>query len=266
MNYVDKKKPEEKCKPKNLSTLGLCPSTTPTASKRLVSSDMPGVSFFIKAYMGKDPAFLFYSADFLIGTSFFTSAEVGDYIRILCHMHQVGGHMESQDLYQIAPNISDKVLKKFSITPDGLYFHTRLLTEIKRRQDFTASRLKNLKGSHVASHMGGHMETETETENKELLKGGVGGKPTLTECQDYFKELQQPLEADKFFDYFSSNGWKVGGRAAMKDWKSAARNWVRRAAPAGIGKIVRPKPEKTPEELQQIKDMDDFYKRQREAV
>lgn len=30
-----------------------------------------------------------------------------------------------------------------------------------------------------------------------------------------------------FHDYYSSNGWKVGGRAAMKDWKAAFKRWTR---------------------------------------
>ena len=33
-------------------------------------------------------------------------------------------------------------------------------------------------------------------------------------------------EANKYFDYYTANGWKVG-RSAMKDWKAAARNWLR---------------------------------------
>lgn len=33
--------------------------------------------------------------------------------------------------------------------------------------------------------------------------------------------------ASAFYDYFKSNGWKVGGKAPMKDWKAAARNWCR---------------------------------------
>lgn len=49
------------------------------------------------------------------------------------------------------------------------------------------------------------------------------------ECLEYFCELNRPDEAQKFFDYFSSNGWKVGGKAPMKDWKAAARNWIRNA-------------------------------------
>jgi hypothetical protein len=30
-----------------------------------------------------------------------------------------------------------------------------------------------------------------------------------------------------FHDYYTSNGWKVGGRAAMKDWRAAFKRWTR---------------------------------------
>jgi hypothetical protein len=51
----------------------------------------------------------------------------------------------------------------------------------------------------------------------------------LEEVKTYFSEIGRQNEAEKFFDYFSSNGWKVGGRSPMKDWKAAARNWCRRS-------------------------------------
>lgn len=52
-------------------------------------------------------------------------------------------------------------------------------------------------------------------------------KPTLGEAQIYFLEKNFPeIEAQRFFNYFESNGWLVGGRTKMKDWKAAARNWM----------------------------------------
>ena len=51
--------------------------------------------------------------------------------------------------------------------------------------------------------------------------------PTLEEVFIFFKEKEFPeLEAEKFYNYFQSNGWKVGGKAPMKDWQAAARNWM----------------------------------------
>ena len=51
--------------------------------------------------------------------------------------------------------------------------------------------------------------------------------PTIAEVQDYFKQERFPdLEAQKFYNYFASIGWLVGGRTAMQNWKAAAQNWM----------------------------------------
>ena len=51
--------------------------------------------------------------------------------------------------------------------------------------------------------------------------------PTLEEVFIFFKEKEFPAaEAEKFYNYFQSNGWKVGGKAPMQDWQAAARNWM----------------------------------------
>ena len=52
-------------------------------------------------------------------------------------------------------------------------------------------------------------------------------KPTLTEVQKYFQEQNYlEIEAQKFYNYFSSNGWLVGGKTKMVNWKAASDNWV----------------------------------------
>ena len=53
---------------------------------------------------------------------------------------------------------------------------------------------------------------------------------------DYMVEkncINANIEAEKFYDHFNSNGWKVGGKAQMKDWRSAVNNWLRNI---GVGK------------------------------
>jgi len=49
-------------------------------------------------------------------------------------------------------------------------------------------------------------------------------KPTLEEVQQYCLERKNKIDAEKFIDYYNSNGWKVG-RNPMKDWKAAIRTW-----------------------------------------
>ena len=51
--------------------------------------------------------------------------------------------------------------------------------------------------------------------------------PEIVSVRNYFREQNSSeIEADKFYNYFQSNGWKVGGKAPMKDWQAAARNWM----------------------------------------
>jgi len=51
--------------------------------------------------------------------------------------------------------------------------------------------------------------------------------PTLSEILPYFIEKKATeYEAQKFHNYYSSNGWLVGGKTKMKDWQAAARNWL----------------------------------------
>lgn len=51
--------------------------------------------------------------------------------------------------------------------------------------------------------------------------------PTIDEVLQFFREQNYPeVEANKFFNYFKSIGWLVGGRTPMTDWPAAARNWM----------------------------------------
>ena len=47
-------------------------------------------------------------------------------------------------------------------------------------------------------------------------------KPTLSQIEQYCIERNNTVNAEQFFDYYESNGWKVG-KNSMKDWKAAVR-------------------------------------------
>ncbi|WP_339887145.1 transcriptional regulator [uncultured Flavobacterium sp.] len=67
--------------------------------------------------------------------------------------------------------------------------------------------------------------TQKEKKLREKKKGFI--QPNLQEVKSYFQENNFPeLEAQKFFNYFSSNGWLVGGKTPMVDWQAAAQNWI----------------------------------------
>lgn len=52
--------------------------------------------------------------------------------------------------------------------------------------------------------------------------------PTIDEIQAYIDENYFMVDANKFFDYYTANGWTIGGKSKMKDWKATVRNWDRR--------------------------------------
>ena len=68
-------------------------------------------------------------------------------------------------------------------------------------------------------------------------------KPTLEEVQAYCLERQNGLDAQRFIDYYESNGWKVG-RNSMKDWKAAIRTWE--------GKEKKPKTQSFEEMMREL--------------
>jgi len=54
----------------------------------------------------------------------------------------------------------------------------------------------------------------------------ISSRPTLEEVTQYCQERHNAVDPQKWFDHYSSNGWKVG-RNPMKDWQAAVRTWER---------------------------------------
>lgn len=53
--------------------------------------------------------------------------------------------------------------------------------------------------------------------------------PSIEDAIGYASEIALPAsEAEWFHDHFTANGWRVGGKSPMKDWKAALRLWWRR--------------------------------------
>jgi hypothetical protein len=68
--------------------------------------------------------------------------------------------------------------------------------------------------------------SESQSKNKEK-SCAKKESPTFLQVETYFTENQwSATEAQKFFNYYSSNGWLVGGKTPMKNWKACASNWM----------------------------------------
>jgi len=81
----------------------------------------------------------------------------------------------------------------------------------------------------IRKFCGGEVEavaTQVAVVKKEPVKRFV--PPMLVEINDYMSEkgVHSIDEANKFNDFYQSNGWKVG-KNKMKCWKAAVRNWLK---------------------------------------
>lgn len=50
--------------------------------------------------------------------------------------------------------------------------------------------------------------------------------PTIDEVKAYCIERGNTVDAERFIDYYTANGWQIG-KNKMRDWKAAVRTWER---------------------------------------
>ena len=85
--------------------------------------------------------------------------------------------------------------------------------------------------------------TKQQTSNKRATTPKESKKvknnipPEREEVNQYVREQGFNVDVERFFDYYDSNGWKVGS-SKMKDWRATIRNWNRRA--------IKDKPQERP--------------------
>jgi len=123
--------------------------------------------------MAKDPAFLFYSSDFLNGISDLTMEERGQYITLLCLQHQKG-ELTDKTIRLSVGSVSVDVISKFSKLDNGNLVNDRLIIEIEKRKNFTESRRNNgKKGGRPTKPIGypknNLMEDENENINEDII-------------------------------------------------------------------------------------------------
>ena len=70
------------------------------------------------------------------------------------------------------------------------------------------------------------IEKEIDSSASTTTKRKRFEKPTLSEIKAYCIERGNKVDAQHFFDYYESNGWRVG-KNSMKNWQAAVRTWER---------------------------------------
>lgn len=178
--------------------------------------------------MSKDPAFLFYSSDFLTGTLLMSMEQKGKFITLLCIQHQKG-HLSEKDMLHICGSYDEDVFTKFQKDEQGKFYNIRLEEEVDKRKAYSESRRNNRKKkedmNNTSSSYVEHMENENEIEDLIVKKKVVRfQKPTIEQLKEYMSEQGMNDIAENWLNHYEANGWMVG-KNKMKDWKASVRTW-----------------------------------------
>ena len=199
--------------------------------------------------MSKDPAFLFYHHDFLVGTTFMTHEEVGQYIRILCHMADKG-HLSKERMLSVclASAINKSLLEKFKVDENGDYYNERLDLEVEKRRDFCESR--RISGTYekkrtlsVRNAYAKRMVNRNRDVNRDVNKVKIPNtlkfkRPTIEEVRAYCLETKSTVDPDHFFNNYESQGWIKANNRPILNWKSTIRTWEKREKPGNTEKAL----------------------------
>lgn len=83
------------------------------------------------------------------------------------------------------------------------------------------------------------LSTKQNKQNKQKESKTYFTPPSLLEILDFFKEQEFVMqEAEPFYLYYQANGWMVG-RAKMKNWQAAAKNWIIRSKKFQAEKTIK---------------------------
>ena len=151
--------------------------------------------------MAKDPAFLFYSQDFIVGTLTMTFEDKGKYITILAMMHQQG-RMTEETIRILVGNISDNLKLKFLVDKNNQWFNSRLETETEKRNLFVDSR-------RINGALGGRPPQKNKPNAYPTAKARLKPKHNLSEneIENVIKDINDNELKAKFSQLFQTDKW-----------------------------------------------------------
>lgn len=198
-----------------------------------------------------------YVGDYLRDTMHLTTQLHGAYMLLLMNYWVRGSALPDDDAYlaRVAGLMANEwqthrqTLSNFFTIQDGCWHHKRVETELAKAKKLKAARSeagkKGAEGkwhgkematpvaeplaigeqSHVPSPSPVPSQVPAQSPEHTQERGSRFVKPTLDAIKLHAAKLGLPeTEAEKFFNYYQSNGWRVG-RNPMKSWQAAMVNW-----------------------------------------
>lgn len=184
----------------------------------------------------KDPAFLFYPQDFLVGTMTMSFEDRGKYITILCLMHQQG-KMDEKTISFLVGSVSDMLRLKFKQDENGLWYNERLETEKEKRINFVESRRNNGKLGGRPKNGNNKIKAngKPNAKAKNNLPLNINGNinedviliPSFAEFSKYAIEKKPDIDINNLklkYDSWVENKWMDGNDKKISNWKTKLLN------------------------------------------
>ncbi len=179
-----------------------------------------------------------------------TDEEFGQFVRAYAAYVEAGTEPEFSDrsmrmMWKTVKAFDEMNVQKYSNTSEARQEAGRKGAEKRWKSDSKAidansKNSKNSKNSLSVSESESESVYKEISPNGDIKKGADAPTPTLetktarfhppdiAEVKAYFAEKGGTnAQAERFFTYYESNGWRVG-KNPMKKWKAAASGWISR--------------------------------------
>lgn len=143
-----------------------------------------------------------------------------------------------------------KEIEKRIIKINGVPIDKKVGTYIPESQE--GYRQNNQEGIDEKVKENNTSNNNTSNNIKENIKRKIFKKPSLEELKDYCISQNLKVDVQYFYDYYESNGWKVG-KNSMKDWKATLRNWNRNNLNNKTNNNYKTASERTRENIERVK-------------
>jgi hypothetical protein len=169
----------------------------------------------------------------------------GLWIHLLCLMYKanaegkltINGHIPTpEQISRMVGQDAKPLLQELEVAgvyelKDGAIYHGGVASGLAKMEERSAGYARRIyhRCSIDAPSIVYNNSNSKSNSNKDNKKEREGLRPTHAEWIAFAKEIGwRQTDAESAFDYYQSNGWKVGGKAPVKDWRACARNCQRR--------------------------------------
>jgi hypothetical protein len=130
-----------------------------------------------------------------------------------------------QVIEQVVEQVDEQVLNKHCTSSEQVYIYTNNINNTNSINDIN-NPSKQIEKLNFQPDFNGEVQPKKKLREKKRYNPD-DIPPKLEEVQKYFLEKNSTyLEAERFYNYYASKGWLVGGKSKMKNWKASSNNWI----------------------------------------